>query len=308
MQLPASVEVGDRITAKEAADRLGVNPRTFCDAIDAGTVRGERIEVGSRVIRLVDLDELREDIAKLPRCGYVDKATGKRCGRPVLAPGGIGCSGPHARALVERGKPKSAETRRRMSAAQTERHRRADEELQRLYDAGYLNLRQVAKERKVAPNTVSYWVDVGLLRAEPLTLLRPLLVVSREEFNRFNAEEWPRLRRLARVLPHFSTLSQQRAAGRKNGDKGGPHKKYTPLRAKAVRVLHDEGLGYDRLSERTGLSIKTIRGILSEPEPVVKLCECGCGQPAPIAKGTSRRDGAIKGEPMRFIRGHNGRG
>lgn len=36
-------------------------------------------------------------------------------------------------------------------------------------------------------------------------------------------------------------------------------------------------------------------------------CECGCGRPAPIAKRTSTRDGWIKGQPLRFITGHNGR-
>ena len=36
-----------------------------------------------------------------------------------------------------------------------------------------------------------------------------------------------------------------------------------------------------------------------------KPCECGCGQPAPIAKTTNRRDGRIKGQPARFISGHN---
>lgn len=36
----------------------------------------------------------------------------------------------------------------------------------------------------------------------------------------------------------------------------------------------------------------------------IKLCECGCGQPAPIAKGTDRRRGWIKGQPLRFILGH----
>lgn len=37
----------------------------------------------------------------------------------------------------------------------------------------------------------------------------------------------------------------------------------------------------------------------------VKLCECGCGQPAPIATRTHSRYGWIKGEPKRFIRGHS---
>lgn len=36
-----------------------------------------------------------------------------------------------------------------------------------------------------------------------------------------------------------------------------------------------------------------------------KLCECGCGQYAPIAKITNSRWGHIKGLPVRFIRGHH---
>ena len=37
------------------------------------------------------------------------------------------------------------------------------------------------------------------------------------------------------------------------------------------------------------------------------LCECGCGEPAPIATKTDRRDGSVKGQPKRFLPGHNGR-
>lgn len=36
-----------------------------------------------------------------------------------------------------------------------------------------------------------------------------------------------------------------------------------------------------------------------------KLCECGCGDPAPIATGTG--EGWIKGEPKRFIKNHSSR-
>ncbi len=36
-----------------------------------------------------------------------------------------------------------------------------------------------------------------------------------------------------------------------------------------------------------------------------KLCECGCGQPAPIASKTQKSQGAIAGQPQRFITGHN---
>lgn len=40
---------------------------------------------------------------------------------------------------------------------------------------------------------------------------------------------------------------------------------------------------------------------------LVKLCECGCGEPAPIAKQTRAHLGHVKGEPVRFIPGHHGR-
>lgn len=37
------------------------------------------------------------------------------------------------------------------------------------------------------------------------------------------------------------------------------------------------------------------------------LCECGCGRKTRIAPRTSRTIGWVKGEPIRFIRGHNKR-
>lgn len=36
-----------------------------------------------------------------------------------------------------------------------------------------------------------------------------------------------------------------------------------------------------------------------------KLCECGCGQPTKLASKTSKQRGWVKGEPLRFINGHN---
>lgn len=44
-----------------------------------------------------------------------------------------------------------------------------------------------------------------------------------------------------------------------------------------------------------------------QDQPNVKLCECGCGRPAPIAARTYTRLGVRKGEPHRFIVGHVGR-
>lgn len=41
--------------------------------------------------------------------------------------------------------------------------------------------------------------------------------------------------------------------------------------------------------------------------PDRKLCECGCGEPAPIARMTNNRLGHVKGQPMRYILGHRHR-
>lgn len=40
-------------------------------------------------------------------------------------------------------------------------------------------------------------------------------------------------------------------------------------------------------------------------ETTRKLCECGCGQPAPIAKNNYPAFGHVKGQPVRFIQGHH---
>lgn len=42
--------------------------------------------------------------------------------------------------------------------------------------------------------------------------------------------------------------------------------------------------------------------------PPVGLCYCGCGFPTNIAKKTSTRDKTIKGQPNRYIHGHEHRG
>lgn len=37
------------------------------------------------------------------------------------------------------------------------------------------------------------------------------------------------------------------------------------------------------------------------------LCACGCGEATPIAASSDSRYGHVKGQPLRFIRGHNTR-
>lgn len=38
-----------------------------------------------------------------------------------------------------------------------------------------------------------------------------------------------------------------------------------------------------------------------------RLCECGCGLPAPLARKTVSRLGHVKGQAMRFVQNHHGR-
>lgn len=38
-----------------------------------------------------------------------------------------------------------------------------------------------------------------------------------------------------------------------------------------------------------------------------RLCECGCGQATPVSEKTSRRDNCVRGQPKRFVHGHNAR-
>ena len=38
-----------------------------------------------------------------------------------------------------------------------------------------------------------------------------------------------------------------------------------------------------------------------------RLCKCGCGQPAPLAAHTDSKRGWVRGEPLRYVHGHNTR-
>jgi len=76
----------------------------------------------------------------------------------------------------------------------TEWRRRADEEIARLNEAGYLTSRQLAAERRVEESTVSQWISRGLLSADRRVIEgEPHQLIRRDEFKRFNREEWPRI-------------------------------------------------------------------------------------------------------------------
>jgi hypothetical protein len=42
----------------------------------------------------------------------------------------------------------------------------------------------------------------------------------------------------------------------------------------------------------------------SESNPNTALCQCGCGQETPIATVTRSIRGEVKGQPVRYVRGH----
>lgn len=63
----------------------------------------------------------------------------------------------------------------------------------------------------------------------------------------------------------------------------------TYLKGHHIRVL-----SHERVAENPG------------PNPS-GLCMCGCGQAAPIAKSSDKTRGIVRGKPIRFIQGHQGR-
>jgi hypothetical protein len=43
------------------------------------------------------------------------------------------------------------------------------------------------------------------------------------------------------------------------------------------------------------------------PDQPIGLCECGCGQPTKPARQTHTAEGTVRGQPRRFLKGHNRR-
>jgi hypothetical protein len=105
MQLAKGIDVGDRVTAQQAAKTFGLYHRALVNAIDAGNIPGTlRVELGTRCNRYIDLAALETHLQGLPRCAFVAK-DGTPCDRPVtVAPGSVACKGPHARAIETKGK------------------------------------------------------------------------------------------------------------------------------------------------------------------------------------------------------------
>jgi hypothetical protein len=79
---------------------------------------------------------------------------------------------------------------------------------------------------------------------------------------------------------------------------------YLPRAAARVRELKDEG--YEIRSEREERS-QFVRYYLVSESAQAGLCECGCGQKPSIAEQTRSDRGEVKGEPRRFVLGHQKR-
>jgi hypothetical protein len=158
----------------------------------------------------------------------------------------------------------------------TEQHRLAAEEIARLNEVGYVTSSQFAAERKVTESTVSQWIARGLLKAERRNIEgEPHQLIRREEIDRFNAEEWPRiLERMGRRYPaNWGWLAKRRWTGRKVGPLGAQEPRYDDEQASLARRLKANypELGRKRISrmvtEATGrpMTEKQARSALEKP-------------------------------------------
>jgi hypothetical protein len=175
-----------------------------------------------------------------------------------------------------------------------EQHRRAAEAIARLNAAGYLTATQIAVERKVVVSAVSRWIAVGLLSAERRIIEgEPHQLIRREEFDRFNVEEWPRI--VKRVgsgnNATWSKTAQRRWKNRRNGLAGGfPQLEISDEQRAKVWALKDRGYGRRTIPDRIGvidfvrrtpsglekpqrrkLTEDEVRAILGEPRTVATV-------------------------------------
>lgn len=185
---------------------------------------------------------------------------------PTWAPEQRYCSIPCARSDASR------LVREKARELLTEQHRRAAEEVARLNAAGILTLKQFAAERKITESAVSRYIAVGLLRAERRVIEgEPHQLIRREEFDRFNAEEWPRiLKRMGPGYPsNWGWLPVRRWTGRKAAPKGvrrggrKPVEQVYPQGAQRVVELWADGQTLRDIADETGLTKREVEGVIT---------------------------------------------
>jgi hypothetical protein len=71
------------------------------------------------------------------------------------------------------------------------------------------------------------------------------------------------------------------------------------VKGQPLKYIHGHQ-GYGIGAERRARTAEELAGL-----DVTGLCQCGCGQKAPISKLTNRRRGYVKGQPQKYIRGHS---
>jgi hypothetical protein len=148
-----------------------------------------------------------------------------------------------------------------------ERRPRVDAEIARLNADGFLTSRQLAAERKVTESAVSQWIRWDLLCAERRLIEgEPHRIIRQEEFERFNAEEWPRI--CERMGPNFPgnwggdrrRLWSRRLRAPEVGLLGGaPRTELPPAVVAEVHRLTDLRYGRDYIAARLGISPRQVR-------------------------------------------------
>lgn len=62
------------------------------------------------------------------------------------------------------------------------------------------------------------------------------------------------------------------------------------------------------MANRGTIRSQVLNLVASNSKASEKLCECGCGESAPIAASSRQKLGIVRGSPLRFVYGHHRRG
>jgi hypothetical protein len=145
--------------------------------------------------------------------------------------------------------------------AATERHQRADERLERMNEAGYVNLRQAADHAGVSDVTMHRYAALGLFNVGSRKLIEGewWRLVYRHELERFADEDLLGLKRRAVDLlptnlnPRWSGLSRQRWSRRRDArlPRG---RRYSDLQADAAEAELRDGKSIRKTAAKTGLT------------------------------------------------------